>query len=120
MSSRLNTAELVYAVAKKSGIVVDDVHLVLLALRDVVARELAAGNSVAVTNFGTWRAKDLPARKRRNPKTGEYFMGDGHRAVRWTTSPRLAAIVRAKDTTATTRKRPSGPHSQNASSQQDA
>jgi DNA-binding protein HU-beta len=118
--TRLNATAFEQAVAEEAGVTAAAVHRVLDAVRDVVAREIAAGNSIAITNFGTWLAIEHPARYARNPQTGGRVLVPGKQGVKWRTSPRLAEIVAARDTEATTRKRPSGRRKPAASEQQDA
>lgn len=38
---------------------------------ELIKRELAAGEDVTLYKFGAFKAKTAPARKARNPKTGE-------------------------------------------------
>lgn len=105
--THMNTTLLAEAVAAEADISNEEASRVLFALCDVVARNLAAGESIAITNFGTWYASDCAPRKARNPQTGETVTVEARRVVRWRTSPRMAEMVRAQDTSATLRKRPS-------------
>lgn len=41
------------------------------AVVDVIIREVAAGNKVGITGFGTFERVDRAARTGRNPRTGE-------------------------------------------------
>ena len=41
------------------------------AVFEVVADSLASGEPVQVSGFGSFKVKDRPARKARNPRTGE-------------------------------------------------
>lgn len=38
---------------------------------EVISREFSAGNVIAIKDFGKFEKKDRPARKGRNPATGE-------------------------------------------------
>jgi len=106
-SDRMTTTGLEKAIAKEASLTADQAHRAIAALRDIVTREVAAGRSVTLTNFGTWEAREWPTRSMRNPKTGNIIRIPSFRAMKWRTSPRAHEIVRAHDTTASTLKRPS-------------
>jgi DNA-binding protein HU-beta len=112
--NRLNTEDFAAAIANEADLSLVNARRFLAALCDVVTREMAAGNSIAVTNFGTWSARERPELKGRHPQTHELYSVKASQVVNWRTSPRLAQIVRNRDTTATTRKRPSPRHKQSA------
>lgn len=118
--TRMNSEQLTRAIARESGLTASAARRFLSVFRDVVTCQLAAGNSVAVTNFGTWLPNERPTRNARNPQTGETVSVEGFTAVKWRTSPRMADIVRAHDTTATTHKHSSRPQPAAPSEQQDA
>jgi DNA-binding protein HU-beta len=106
---RMTTTGLEEAIAAEAQLSAAQAARAVAAFRDIVTREVAAGRSVALTNFGTWLPYEWPARKMRNPQTGAAIAAPGFRSMKWRTSPRAADIVRAHDTTATTRKRSSRP-----------
>lgn len=107
--NRLNTTDLQAAVRRESGVKAADVQRVFAALGDVIARELAAGRSIAWTNVGTWLPVDRPARYARHPQTGDRYLIPAKHAATWRASTRLAEIVADRDTEATTRKRTKQP-----------
>jgi len=63
--------DLTKLVSADSGVSPADVAKVLRSVFDVVGRTVAAGDRVAISNFGTWRTRLAPARIARNPQTGE-------------------------------------------------
>ena len=67
----MNKAELISAVAEKSGLTKKDATAVLTALIDTVETSLKNGDSVQIMGFGTFEVRDRAARKGRNPQTGE-------------------------------------------------
>jgi DNA-binding protein HU-beta len=97
------------AVGTDTGLPPETVQAVQKATWDVIARTLAAGHSVTITNFGTWSAYRRAARKARNPQSGERVLVAAHWASRFRVAPRLAEIVRGhKQAKATVKKLPKG------------
>ena len=50
---------------------------------ELLKRELASGQDITVYKFGTFKAKTAPARKGRNPKTGDSVDIPEHKVVRF-------------------------------------
>ena len=67
----MNKRELVEGVAGKAGMSRSAAAETVDAMLEVVAAGLAAGESVSVPGFGTFEVRARPARKGRNPQTGE-------------------------------------------------
>ncbi|MET0729399.1 MAG: HU family DNA-binding protein [Acidimicrobiales bacterium] len=67
----MNKAELVSAVAEKSGQSGATVSSVLAAVEDVITKEVAGGGKVQLPGFLTFERADRAARTGRNPATGE-------------------------------------------------
>jgi len=67
----MNKAELIDALSDKSNLTKADAGRVLDALVDTVMAAVAAGDSVALIGFGSFKAVRRPAREGRNPATGE-------------------------------------------------
>ncbi|HIX71231.1 HU family DNA-binding protein [Enterococcus diestrammenae] len=67
----MNKAELISAVAEKSGLTKKDATAVLAAIIDTVETTLKNGDSVQIMGFGTFEVRERAARKGRNPQTGE-------------------------------------------------
>src|SRR5262245_14065889 len=70
-TGRIGLGTLIRLVSEESDVALGDVDAVLKAFFDVVARQLAAQGSVAISNFGTFRAPVAQAITRRNPKSGK-------------------------------------------------
>ncbi len=67
----MNKAELVSAVAEKSGQSAATVGSVLGAFEDVVTSTVASGGKVQIPGFLTFEQSERAARTGRNPSTGE-------------------------------------------------
>ena len=70
----MNKAELIAAMAAKAGIKKTDAQKALDAFIEVVSEELAAGEKVQLTGFGTFEVAERAAREGRNPQSGETMM----------------------------------------------
>ncbi len=70
----MNKAELSAAVAAKTGMSKKDAEANTNAMFDVITETLKRGDKVQLVGFGTFEVKDRPARKARNPRTGEEIM----------------------------------------------
>ncbi|MCX5201081.1 HU family DNA-binding protein [Streptomyces sp. NBC_00237] len=103
----LNKSALAAAVAAELGTTTHEGHRAVDAVLNAITRALAAGHSVTVTNFGSWRPVPRPARQARNPQTGELVTVPARQGIRVTTSPRLRDLVRTGAVTASIRKNPS-------------
>ena len=67
----MNKAELIAAIAQKSGITKKDAEKALIAFIDTVTETLKAGDKVSLVGFGTFEAKSRAAREGINPRTKE-------------------------------------------------
>lgn len=71
----MNKAELLAAVAKKSGVTPRHAKVVVDALfhpsEGVIAKSLKKGEKVTITGFGSFERRARSARKARNPQTGD-------------------------------------------------
>ena len=67
----MNKTELCAAIANKSGLARKDAEKFTGAFVDVIAETLKQGEKIQIVGFGTFEVKDRPARKARNPRTGE-------------------------------------------------
>ena len=67
----MNKTELVAAVSEKSGISKKDAERVVAATFDIITAELAKGEKVQISGFGTFEVKAREARVGRNPHTKE-------------------------------------------------
>ena len=67
----MNKSELIVALAQKTDLSKKDAEKALNAFVEVVSETLKAGDKVQLVGFGTFEAKNRPARTARNPRTGE-------------------------------------------------
>lgn len=67
----MNKADLIGAVAQKSGLTKKDSEAAIDAFVAVVEDSLAKEEKVVLVGFGTFETKNRAARKGRNPQTGE-------------------------------------------------
>lgn len=67
----MNKAELISAVAEKSGLSKKDAEKAVNATFDAITDELVAGGKVALVGFGSFDVKTRAERVGRNPRTRE-------------------------------------------------
>jgi DNA-binding protein HU-beta len=67
----MNKSELIDSIAAKSGSTRAAAASVLDATLDAITEALAAGDSVALVGFGTFKVSERAARTGKNPATGE-------------------------------------------------
>lgn len=71
MGTKTSTSQLIEAVSAATGHAKSDVKSVLDAVVSEVSAQIADGNSVAVTDLGTFKPTHRKTREGRNPSTGE-------------------------------------------------
>jgi DNA-binding protein HU-beta len=67
----MNKAELINAIAAKSGMSKKDVELAVASTFEVITESLKAGEEVALVGFGKFSVKERAAHTGKNPATGE-------------------------------------------------
>lgn len=67
----MNKAELIDAVADKSGMTKKDSEKAVNAVMDVIQDALTKGDKVSLVGFGTFEVRSRAARTGRNPQTKE-------------------------------------------------
>ena len=67
----MNKAELINAVAEKTGLSKKDTEAVVSASLEVITESLAQGEKVQLVGFGSFETKARAARIGRNPRTKE-------------------------------------------------
>lgn len=67
----MNKAELIAAVAEKTGISKKDTDAVIAATLNTIIEAMAEGDKVQLVGFGSFEVKKRAARTGRNPKTKE-------------------------------------------------
>lgn len=66
----MNKAELIHAIADKTGLTKSDTEKTLNALVETIIDTVADGQEVALIGFGTFKPAHRAAREGRNPATG--------------------------------------------------
>lgn len=67
----MNKAELIAAIAEKSGLSKKDAESALAATIGTVTDALKAGDRVSLVGFGTFEVRERAERQGKNPATGE-------------------------------------------------
>jgi DNA-binding protein HU-beta len=88
--------ELSAQVAEKTGMTKKDGEKVVSALFDTIIETLDGGDRVQIVGFGTFEAKLRPARKARNPRTGEPIDIPENRAASFKAGKMLRNTLAAK------------------------
>lgn len=81
----MNKSELIDAVAAEAGINKADAAKIIDAFVSTITNAVAAGDSVSLIGFGSFKASARAARTGKNPKTGEPL------AIAATTVPKFTA-----------------------------
>lgn len=81
---------------------------IIWATFDAIAHKLARRETFSVANFGTFKAVERPARKARNPQTGEGVDVPPTYEARFRPTGRLREMVRDGAPSGTIRKRGKG------------
>ncbi|MFJ8345104.1 HU family DNA-binding protein [Streptomyces sp. NPDC094153] len=93
----LNKIALGEAVAAELGTSHEKGHEAVTAVLNVIARTVAAGYPVAVSNFGTFAPKQEAEHMARNPQTGALVTVPARSWLRFRPSPQLQDAVKAGD-----------------------
>ena len=67
----MNKSELIKKVAEEANVKKGDVETVLESLINVIQNEVANGEKVQITGFGTFERRERGERIMKNPRTGE-------------------------------------------------
>ncbi|MBO7466044.1 MAG: HU family DNA-binding protein, partial [Bacteroidales bacterium] len=76
-------AELVNAMAEKAGMTKVQAKKALDAMMDTTVETLKKGEKVVLLGFGTFSVVERPARKGRNPRTGEVIKIKASKSVKF-------------------------------------
>lgn len=87
----MKKADLISALAGKSGIKKVEAQKVIDALIEIIGDELAKGEKIQIAGFGTFEVSERPAREGRNPRSGETL------TIEASKSPRFKAGKAFKD-----------------------
>ena len=87
----MKKADLISALAGKSGIKKVEAQKVIDALIEIIGDERAKGEKIQIAGFGTFEVSERPAREGRNPRIGETL------TIEASKSPRFKAGKTLKD-----------------------
>ena len=89
----MKKAELVEAIAEKTGLTKADANRALEATFEVITAALKKGERVPVAGFGTFNVSKRKAREGRNPQTGETVKIPARKAVTFKAGTALKETV---------------------------
>ncbi len=89
----MNKAELIVAVAEKTALPRKDVDKVVNTMLDTIMETLRDNDKVSLVGFGSFEAKERPARKGHNPMTGEVIDIQASRAPSFKAGKSLKEIL---------------------------
>lgn len=69
--STIQKSDIIKQVAESSGLTIKDTDTAINNFLSTVSSSLKDSDKVTFTGFGTFNAKNVPAREGRNPATGE-------------------------------------------------
>lgn len=101
----LNRKALTERVAHNLGVEPIAVADTVLATCEEIARIVAGGGRISISNFGTFRPHVLPARNGRNPVTGELLQIPEITLMKFVATGRAKDMVRNGDSNRSIRKR---------------
>ncbi|MCS7176254.1 MAG: HU family DNA-binding protein [Candidatus Kapabacteria bacterium] len=89
----MNKAELVAAIAQKTGLSKAVAEKALKGVVDAVSEALAKGESVGLVGFGTFSVQQRAARRGRNPRTGARITIPARKVPKFTPGKTLRELV---------------------------
>ncbi len=89
----MTKAELVAAMAEKSGLTRNQTKTALEVFLEVVADTVKGGEEVRIVGFGSFVPVERPAGVARNPRTGEKVQREASRTVRFRPGESLKGAV---------------------------
>lgn len=89
----MNRAELIDALAARSGLTKATADKVLAELLEIIGETLAAGDKLTLVGFGSFSVGTNAARMGRNPKTGEAMAIPASKKPKFTAGATLKAKV---------------------------
>ena len=79
----MNREELITVVAARTGLTKKSAEEVLDTIQDTIMDAVRDGDKVTLTGFGAFLLVERPARKGRNPRTGEIIEIAAHKRPRF-------------------------------------
>lgn len=91
----MKKAEIMSALAEKTGLTKADVEKVFNATFELIKEELSKGNEMSVAGFGKFKITERAAREGRNPQTGETIKIAASKSVSFKAGKELKETVNA-------------------------
>lgn len=104
----MNRRDLAEYVAKRLGVSIYRGTEAVTAVLDGLLHGLEKDGKVIVSSFGTWKIKNVPERRRRNPHTGEMITKPPALRMGFTPAQRVRDDLGAGTFPVSSRKRPKG------------
>jgi DNA-binding protein HU-beta len=92
----MKKTELIEALATATGEPQAATARTLVALIDIIGKEVAAGGEVAITGFGSFKGSARAERTGRNPRTGEALTIAASKSVKFVPGATLKSALNAK------------------------
>jgi DNA-binding protein HU-beta len=89
----MKKTELIEAIVDATGEPQAATSRVLEALISIISKQVAAGNEVTITGFGSFKASARAARTGRNPRTGEALAIAASKSIKFTPGATLKAAL---------------------------
>lgn len=89
----MTKADLIHKIFVNNDVSFDATETVIDAVFQAIFDELAAGGEVKILGFGTFRVTERPARRGRNPRTGEEITLPASRHVHFAQGKALKTAV---------------------------
>lgn len=96
MSNKVTYAEIIEALSRKTGFSKQKSETFAKALIAEVKQELQETGKASITNFGSFKVKEVAERQGKNPQTGEPIIIPAHKRVTFTPYKALREEVNAK------------------------
>lgn len=101
----LNRRQFTERVARRQGADAALVDETVFAVFEEIARVVAAGGTITISNFGTFRPNTLPSHNGRNPMTGEKLLIPDITLLKFVATGQAKDMVRNGDSQRSIRKK---------------
>ena len=92
----MNKAQLISALVNTAKLSRRDADIAVNSIFDIIIDQLRQGEKVQIVGFGCFDVRERPARKGRNPMTGEAIEIDATRSVSFKTGKSLKDAMEQK------------------------
>ena len=96
MEGHVNRTELIEAVSADTGLTTKQSEAAISALVYEITAGVRSGNPVRITGFGSFKLRQRPARKGRNPQTGATVKVKASKGIGFTPGVRLKADLNSR------------------------